>query len=432
MPANFEVVPIEMFPKMESLVRLCFNPSKGFAWLELRNTPYLVNRGPAGGEVYRVLVGAVDQGGAWQAIGPGDATTGRFQPIYIDQSKVFAFQKAIVDSWNNFSSQTAREFSKGWSSQTGLKSLTSANFVVKALKTGFEAIGQYESFGRKLTAWTIDDLLKFAQPYARPGAKPPGLAGFDAVLPNHAYDGPHYPREKNLASNNDTMAIPLIPSLRARRLLKLPHPGNFSYAQELQNLPAQFRRCVSFGFRGDTRDPVQIQQAGFTPNYTRPSHIQKAAQAQGVAEKDVRQAKPMDLPRFLMNQDLGEFISTSKSVAVTRMFATSTWSGSNQIKYSTDGWVYACFVEGAIEIPPGGRTYLGQDGTTKYQVPYNEQELAMPGMLDWRDVVACRKVLKDGGFTGPVYINPALQDQDSTAAPVIYDLLSGQSQGALP
>jgi hypothetical protein len=51
-------------------------------------------------------------------------------------------------------------------------------------------------------------------------------------------------------------------------------------------------------------------------------------------------------------------------------------------------------------------------------------------MLDWADVVACRKVLKEGGFTGPVYIHPALQDRDSTAAPVIYDLLSGQSQGA--
>jgi hypothetical protein len=102
-------------------------------------------------------------------------------------------------------------------------------------------------------------------------------------------------------------------------------PGNFSYAHERRNLPAKFGRCVTYGFRGDTRDPVEIQQARFTPNYTRPSHIAKQVQKQKVPEKDVRQAVPMDLPRFLGNQEFGEFISTSKSVAIARMFATSTW-----------------------------------------------------------------------------------------------------------
>jgi hypothetical protein len=425
MPVHSELVPIQMFPKMDKLIHLCYSRTKDIAWLDLRNTSYLVNGRHKGGEVYRVLIGAVNQGGAWQAIGPGDVTTGTAVPIYLDDpSQVFKFQKAIVDSWSTFSSQTASEFTKGWSSRIGLKSITSANFVVKALKTGFEAIGKYVSFGSKFSAWTIDDLLTFVTPMIRGGVKPPGLAGFDAVLPNPYYDGPAYPKEANLTTNRDTRTINLIPSLKAAR-----HPGNFSYAHELRNLPVQFGRHVTYGFRGDTRDPVAIQQARFTPNYTRPSHITDTATKKGVAEKDVKQDSPMDLPRFLSNQHLGEFISASKSVAMARLFATSTWPGGSMKLHSTDGWVYTCFVEGAIEIPPRGN-YLGRDGTTTFNVPFAEQELSMPGMLDWEDVVACRKVLKEGGFTGPVYVHPALQDQDSTAAPVIYDLLSGERQGA--
>ena len=64
MPPHTQIVPIEMFPKMEKLVTICYSRQKDLAWLELRNTQYLVNNGHhKGGEVYRVLVGAVDRGG---------------------------------------------------------------------------------------------------------------------------------------------------------------------------------------------------------------------------------------------------------------------------------------------------------------------------------------------------------------------------------
>ena len=141
--------------------------------------------------------------------------------------------------------------------------------------------------------------------------------------------------------------------------------------------------------------------------------------------------EPMNLERFLQDQHHGEFISTSKSVAIARFFATSTWPGGNMKPRSTDGWVYACFVEGAIEIPPA-KEYKDQNGAA-FSVPFNEQELTMPGMLDWDDVMACRKVRQDGKFTGPVYVRPRLEDGvHHSAAPIIYDLLSGKSQGPGP
>jgi hypothetical protein len=433
-----------MYPKMESLIRLCFDKARNVAWLEFRSTPYLTGGNHMthkGGGVTRVFIGAQQQGGAWQTIGPADATTGQFAPIYLPAtspvSDYFRFQQAVVNSWNNFSSATAAQFAKGWSSQKGLKPLTSANFVVKALKTGFEAIGNYNvHFGSKLLPWTIDDLLDAVAPYRQQGVNPAGLANFDAVLPNPYYDGTYAKKEGNLASNDDQRNILPIPSVKvnyARAFVNTitNQTSVFAYDDVMHNLPGAFARCVSYGFRGDTRGPVDIQQAKFTPNYTRPSHIQQKMTAPGgpTAVHGVNTAVAMDLPRFLGGQFLGEFISTSKSVAIARMFANATWSGNTMIPNSTDGWVYACFVEGAIDIPPRGN-YTGQDGTTNYRVPYNEQELAVPGMLEWDDVVACRKVLQGGKFTGPLYVNPALQDSDSTAAPRIYDLLSGKSQGA--
>jgi len=55
----------------------------------------------------------------------------------------------------------------------------------------------------------------------------------------------------------------------------------------------------------------------------------------------------------------------------------------------------------------------------------------MPGMLDWENVVACRRVLRTGKFEGPVYMRPALQRKDPKAAKKIWKLLSGKSQGPM-
>jgi len=53
----------------------------------------------------------------------------------------------------------------------------------------------------------------------------------------------------------------------------------------------------------------------------------------------------------------------------------------------------------------------------------------MPGMLDWENVVACRKVRSNGEFEGPVYMKHSLVRSDTKAATEIWHLLSGKSQG---
>jgi hypothetical protein len=69
MTVTYYQVADEKFPKMDRLIRICFDKRKDIAWLELRNTPYLVSRDFRGGFVYEVLIGAV-QGGGELAVDP--------------------------------------------------------------------------------------------------------------------------------------------------------------------------------------------------------------------------------------------------------------------------------------------------------------------------------------------------------------------------
>jgi hypothetical protein len=322
---------------------------------------------------------------------------------------------------------------------------TSANFIAQALRTGLEAIGRHAYTGTRWKPWTIDDLKNFARNLNLAGTKPDVPDRFDAVLPNPYYDGNDAKKEGNLKTHDDTRKIDHIKSeresvprrfinpkkntLEVRTLSSGPVSDNvskfkFAYEEELQYLPTDFRWRVSYGFRGDTRKPEDIKKGQFMPNFTRTSHTDMTYKKLHEINAPV---SPMNLPRFLKQPFLGEFISTSKSVAIARYFATcDSPPGGSQIGYQNKGWVYACFVEGAIEIPAKG-DYM-KDGTT-YSVPHNEQELALPGMLEWEDVVACREVKESGEFTGPIYIRTLLQDTDRSAALDIYDLLSGKSQG---
>jgi hypothetical protein len=209
-------------------------------------------------------------------------------------------------------------------------------------------------------------------------------------------------------------------------------------------------RVIGYGFRGDTRPPGEVKGAGgFLPNYTRPAHIKQHAEKVLAALKEAKnpgqQGPPvltdagkqkleqlrkeseggaLNLTDFITNQEFKGFISTSKSIKVAQAFATSgPIFGGKYAPYRVPGWVYACFVEGAFHIPRQFDTPLGL---------IDEQELTMPGLVEWQDVVACREVSKPGTecrFTGPVYMKPSLLEKDWDAAIAIWCLLSGKSQG---
>ena len=263
----------------------------------------------------------------------------------------------------------------------------------------------------KLGGWSINDLKGYASKREHAWRQDAALIGFTAHGPNPAYERWTYTKDR--PRTNDDRNLDYIRSTRAQG-----HCGTFAYDEQLKHIPKEFDRVIGYGFRGDTRPPMEVKEAGgFNPNYTRADHIAK--------HKDKRATDPtahvkeetgaLDLERFVKSQFLGGFLSTSKSIACAKEFATGYTSPRRG-----DGWVYACFVEGGIHLPPKGKHAW---------VKYAEQEIAMPGILDWDDVVGCRRVKRDGVFDGPVYLRSDLELQDPNAYTEIWDLLSGKSQG---
>ena len=132
---------------------------------------------------------------------------------------------------------------------------------------------------------------------------------------------------------------------------------------------------IAYGFRGDSRPPSGIRNAGgFLPNYTRAKHIED--------NKGKAQDQALNLQRFIANQEYGGYLSVTKSIAVAKAFATGM-GGTTPV---AAGWVYACFAEGGFLLPK-----QGDHGWVKF----NEQEISVPGILDWADVVGCRHVRQD-------------------------------------
>jgi hypothetical protein len=378
-------------------------------------------------------------GKGWQTVQPGDATGGQFVSLtsnFSDPYEVVEFQQAIICAWVKFDGIgiSLSEFAKGTTLFS--KSFTSASFVAKAIKTGFDAIGKPMSTGLKLTNWSIDDLLAYAN-WRAPAIRDSALIDFKAYAPLTAYKGKGDPMRPA-----DMRTLPRIDSAAASSFkgVSAKSPGLagewFHYEKDLENVNGQgaipFQRVIAYGFRGETRPPGAVKGAGgFLPNYTRPEHIDKHAQQlkQALAGKDMdaldtwmeAETGALNLERFIRDQRFKGFVSTSKSVSIAKNFATAKWMPNGAMSAGqVDGWVYACHMLGAFELPPR---------FSHPWIKFAEQELTMPGMIDWENVVACRRVLRTGEFDGWVYMRPTLPRTDPKAAKKLMKLLSGKSQG---
>jgi hypothetical protein len=123
--------------------------------------------------------------------------------------------------------------------------------------------------------------------------------------------------------------------------------------------------------------------------------------------------RPLDLYSYVEKESFGGFISITRSIRVAKSFASGRGlTNADDAKH--DGWVYAVYCEGALHVP---------------HEENHEFELAMPGMLDWADIVGWRKVQQvDGHFEGPVYLRKSLSIYDPEAFLELYELLSGKHQ----
>lgn len=396
-------------PGAEKRIEICHDRAKTAMWLQLTNGEYIVN-GMNSARFVTVLIGAVQQGSNWVPIDPGSAARLRDVTIAVGANFVSStakFQKAIIDHWKGFNSGQAKQWAKGTTFGT---SLTSASFVMKALKTGFDAIGQPMSAysGIRAFDFAVDDVLAYLKSRsAQVGTTvfDGGLLEFEEVGPAPGYEPPYVQDKANVS---DARTLPYIASGKAGA-----HGGHFAYQKETSGIP--FKRVIAYGFRGDSRPPSAIKNAGgFLPNYTRPDHIKK------FSPTPFRQDQALNLERFIADQQYGGYLSVTKSIAVAKAFAT----GLGGTTPRAAGWVYACFAEGGFHLPAKGAPVPGGDW-----VKFHEQEISVPGILDWGDVVGCRHVRQDGNFDGNVYLKRTLAHDDPEAAVKIWELLSGLSQG---
>ncbi|MCY0386966.1 hypothetical protein OVY01_06910 [Robbsia sp. Bb-Pol-6] len=390
----------------ETRIEICHDRAKTTIWLQLTNTQYIVN-GSTSPRFVTVLIGAIQRGSGWVPIDAGTAARCRDVTIAVHTMKPEAttrFQIAIVNHWRTFDSAQARNWAKG---TTLRASLTNASFVMKALKTGFDAIGEpmaaYSGF--RTADFTLDEVLAYLTTRSKAASttlSDGALLDFRELMPAPAY-APPYAQDRT--DTSDKRTIPCIASARAGT-----HGGRFAYTAVTSDVP--YERVITYGFRGDSRPPSGIKNAGgFLPNYTRPAHIEK--------NWLLAQDQALNLQKFISDQEYGGYLSVTKSTTVAKGFAIG-YGGTTP---AGPGWIYACFVEGGFHLPARG---------THKWVQFDEQEISMPGIIEWEDIVGCRYVLADGRSEGSVYLKDTFLYTDAMAAVEVWELLSGKSQGPGP
>jgi len=419
-------------PDANRRVELCYDREKKIVWLQIN---YI-----KGAFFETGYIGAIPTAsGGWTAIDLATVLRSRDNVLSFgtklgeDIEKIEKFQTAILCEWDAFNGARPARWAKGL---TFGHDLSSPSFVIKAIKTGFDAIGvrvaAYD--GLRTNGYTVEDTILYLQKRAAAAGiatRDSGLLDFKEIIPDSSLRV-----QEDRAKTGDKRDIPCIISKRR-------HGGRFAYAESTESIP--FPRVNSYGFRGDNRAPSGIKNAGgFNPNYTRPAHIAEAkdkgidaAIAEGLAREEVmKNARSLDLPGFknaldlpayILAQQLGGYISVTRSYAVAKFFAAGMGGTTDQ---RGPGWVYACFVEGAFVLPPKGSIIPAEGTRPEIKVPYNEQELAMPGVLDWEDVIGCRRVDANGVFTGNIFMRASMFQEDADSAIQIWKLLSGESQGA--
>jgi hypothetical protein len=207
----------------------------------------------------------------------------------------------------------------------------------------------------------------------------------------------------------------------------------------------EFQRVEGYAFRGDKRDPMTVKaHGGFMTPATRTDDyyldmtvipnfkiymknrfgednldeaaLRKYIKGGGSAGlmfiryecwRAMMQQESLHLGRMIASEFLKGYTSTTRATSIAKMFAVP------------NGWVYALYVKGAFLI--GGK------GTHDW-IRFGEQELAMPGSVEWQHVFGFREVGDDLNFTGPIYLRKHFHGQHKDSFEKVFELLSGKRQ----
>lgn len=222
-------------------------------------------------------------------------------------------------------------------------------------------------------------------------------------------------------------------------------------------------RISCYGFRGDTRDPVELKKMnGFLPGITRTDtgvkdfhaeakHLQSVMNDKSdIGGARYRQAiKDLDvltLGVYTVDSAFKGYISSTKSTAIAKCLAGKYADKSNPFRST---YCYAVRCVDAFHLPTQcfeQRSWKRETDAPNAMTHFAEQEVAVPGAIFWSNVVAVRVIRADDTgryMSGPVFLHEGLKKDfwikkaaidankmaDDGAFDELFELLSGKSQG---
>jgi hypothetical protein len=140
-------------------------------------------------------------------------------------------------------------------------------------------------------------------------------------------------------------------------------------------------RVTAYGFRADTRSPVQVRvDGGFAPNATRDDRrkLAELPHAERMAQKKPVIASPDSILDNLSHQatwgsDYSGYVSFAKNPAKTMGFVPK--------KPNSTAWIYVVKCRDAIDV-----------AKSFHQPRYKENEISVAGGVEWEDIVGWRRI----------------------------------------
>jgi hypothetical protein len=344
--------------------------------------------------------------------------------LYLFYTTIFQFYKDFLTA----SPEVKNNFFKGRTRGGNIEN--SPGLVMKAIKTGFDIIGVDSNSALRTTAFTRQDILPYfnAEKIKAEAIFPTGdfkwgesVSRFLIPFRKRPFFNKAYCISAYKVANNTDLAAPRANAnpvtqgfagqtfVKSREEVEPALYGDI--IREKFNLVTQIPAkstndresaeyngarnsdlviVTAYGFRGDTRPPVQVRvDGGFAPNATRDDRrwVAELPYAERMARTDWEGNKKevhASTESFLDNlshqatwgSDYSGYVSFAKNPYKTLNFISLALSGKAGV-----GWIYAVKCRDAIDVEKSFN-----------QPRYTENEISVPGGVEWEDVVGWRKI----------------------------------------
>lgn len=295
------------------------------------------------------------------------------------------FSESIYTNLKGFSHEKRSEYLKGRTFGSAIENCP--GIIMKALKTGFDALGIVHSAydGWRTSAFTVDDIRIYVERMVAYGRKLMDgniYRGVEAVSPVSVWGAKDasYLRNWKLEADRGSRDGRLYSQhIQGTVLGKYtPTPGKVGtfmggedkdFKSPLIKPASGYVIVSEYGFRGDSRPPVDIQAlGGMQPNAVRDDR-QKQREGKELLDSFDHQAS--------WGSDYSGYVSWSRNIGTAYKFMGMATKG------KSDGWIYTARCRDAVDVR-----------ATFVKPRYEEYEISVPGGTEWSEMVAWRKVCK--------------------------------------